>query len=509
MDLPSEEEGVHTADHVQFENGNFIASHQVEGAMGADLVVQSEALQSQDATKTDSLPSIQNYTQNINNTSNEVSDVTESYNEEIYNDSNQVINVNVTIENRPNETYNRSYGVIDVNVSATTDDNTTEIYNRSNETNNDCSIVWVRVPKTASTTIYKSFMEPLATWFQNTHIGPNTCISGPGGCSLHWNITRNETTYLHNNESNVTYETACIGAAGGECFEYDNVTRTTNFGPSSEIRHILKKQLLKKGLGKASLKSQFDNGDKYITRVYDEANGVFSPSVNAHVAFDTSLLNNFLPPKPMIFAAFREPKERLLSSFHDCIRYGAGKPGQMTSCDLRPVATGPAAWRERVATARKVAAKSNSTAMYQDLLLQYLTRCKDAVWNVYTSFLDPTTKNVSVALHNLEQYVTVGLQTNITETLQLWSKTVSTNCLHSPDYDRMPNLLSKAFNKTLPEKRERVSSTVKDSVVLVTPDIEQFDDKLKGMINSFIREDEIIYERVKALYAEQVEIMLN
>lgn len=300
-------------------------------------------------------------------------------------------------------------------------------------------------------------------------------------------------------------------ASKGECFEYDNTTKTTNFGPSGEVSDIVRKNLLLIGLGREDLRRQFDGDDNMaIRRVADDGNiGVFSPSVNAHVGLHTSLINNVLPPKPMVFSAFREPKERLLSSFHHGIVYGAGKPGQVKNCNPNK-AGWKSPWRERVATARRLATELNNTMHYQTLLRHYLEQCKDATWNMYTQFLDPATKDVNVALHNLEQYVIVGLQTNITETLQLWANTMRKSCRHRPDYDQMgAAILSKPFNETQEEKREKVSIAVKYSVVLVTPNVSEFDDDLKDMFNAYIKEDEIIYQRAKELYAEQREMMLN
>ena len=104
----------------------------------------------------------------------------------------------------------------------------------------------------------------------------------------------------------------------------------------------------------------------------------------------------------------------------------------------------------------------------------------------------------------------VGLQTNITETLQLWANMTGRNCKNRPDYASMKSkILSNPFITTRTEERVQVSITVKDSVVLVTPDVTQFDDDLRDMFNSYIKEDEIIYERAKELYAEQLQMMLN
>ncbi|KAK1735946.1 hypothetical protein QTG54_013393 [Skeletonema marinoi] len=470
MDLPREEvisradDGMSESNYVQFGDGNVVATREDGGESVVEMetvdALSAAVVQSDEATMTD----VQNYTQDVNESDD-----------------------------------------LSTDVQNHTKDVTTYMANQSDDDAYDCSIVWVRIPKTASTTIYESFMRPLATWFMNTHIGPNTCISQPGGCSLHWNTSLGGT-----NESTDNFETACMGASQGACFEFDNTTRTTNFGPPSEISEILRKRLLLIGQGKEDLRRQFDEDEMFVRRVADDRKvGVFSPSVNDHVGLHTSLINSVLPPKPLIFCAFREPKERLLSSFHHGIIYGADKPGQVQSCNLQK-AGWVRGWRQRVATARRLAITSNTTIHYQTLLRYYLEKCKDASWNVYTQFLDPDTKDVSVALHNLEQYVIVGLQTNITETIQLWTNTTRRNCRHREDFDQFRlTLLSEPFRETYTEKREKVSIAVKNSVELVTPNFTLFDDDLKDMFNAYIKEDTIIYQRAKELYAEQLEMMLN
>jgi hemerythrin superfamily protein len=394
-------------------------------------------------------------------------------------------------------------------------DNASNMSNRSDK-EYDCSVVWIRIPKTASSSIYKSFMLPLSSWFVNTHISPNICISKPGGCSLHWNLTNisgNDAASLgSNNESTIEFETACMVAANGGCFEYDNTTRTTNFGPPDKLSGVFRKSMVTIGQGKADLRRQFIKGDMFIRRVeHGRKVGVFSPLPQAHVGLHTSLFNNVLPSKPMVFCAFREPKERLLSSFHYGILYGANRPGQVTSCNLaRPGWVN--AWSERVADARRLATVSNDTSKYQYLLRYYLTQCKDAASNVYTQFLDPVTKDVSVALHNLEQYVIVGLQTNITETIQLWSNMTGTYCRDRPDYHNMQQtvLADPFINENNAETRDNVSIEVKYSVELAIPDVKQFDDDLKDLIDAFTNEDEVIYQRAKELYEEQRKmLMLN
>ena len=49
------------------------------------------------------------------------------------------------------------------------------------------------------------------------------------------------------------------------------------------------------------------------------------PSLHTHVAIDTSLFGWVLPQTPMVFSTFRDPVDRLLSSFHYGIQFGGGK----------------------------------------------------------------------------------------------------------------------------------------------------------------------------------------
>ena len=55
----------------------------------------------------------------------------------------------------------------------------------------DCAINWIRVPKTASTSVWKAFMQPLldSQSFSSTYLSENSCIVGPGGCADIWNTT--------------------------------------------------------------------------------------------------------------------------------------------------------------------------------------------------------------------------------------------------------------------------------------------------------------------------------
>ena len=373
----------------------------------------------------------------------------------------------------------------------------------------NCSIVWVRIPKTASSTIYKQFMTPLSTWFVNTYIGPQTCVSNPGGCLLHWNVTSTSTNY---NSSNISSNSNKINAtdeyadpACEECFEYNNVTRTINYGPIEKLSTFLQKHHLTSELW---VRKQIDSKNaKFLLRTVEENNGVYSPSIYAHVGLQTSLFNSILPSNPLVFSAFRDPTERFFSSFHYGIMYGAAKSGHVQRC---PLEGSNSNWQKRIANARMKATVSNDTSDYEGLLQHYLVKCKDATWNVYTQFLDPVTKDVNVALANLEKYVIVGLQTNITETLQLWANMTRKNCHNHRKFESMErSMLSIPFRETFVELREKVSIGEKDLIKFVTPDYTNFQNDLTLMIEEFITEDKRIYSRVKELYQQQLrEVML-
>ena len=164
----------------------------------------------------------------------------------------------------------------------------------------NCSIVWVRIPKTASSTIYKQFMTPLSTWFVNTYIGPQTCVSNPGGCLLHWNATTLSTpiNYNSSNSSNKINGDEYADLACEECFEYNNATKTINYGPIDKLSPFLQKHHLQTELW---VRKKIDSKNaKFLLRTVEENQGVYSPSIYAHVGLHTSLFNSILPSNPLV-----------------------------------------------------------------------------------------------------------------------------------------------------------------------------------------------------------------
>ena len=381
----------------------------------------------------------------------------------------------------------------------------------------DCAINWIRVPKTASTSVWKAFMQPLldSQSFSSTYLSENSCIVGPGGCADIWNTTATTGNIAYDEEDGVpphfgvgSNRTTNLGGsrcfandatAKQFCYEFNVKTKVMNFGPKSKIYW-----LLKKSLGLPSNISKEDEEDTIFSKELSNSNGSFlpiTPLVTGHVGLDTSLFGWLLPNNPMVFSIFRDPLERLLSSFHYGIRFGANRPGQVKMCKYDNIADNTR-WQHRVAEARKQATITNDTTTYQSMLHGYLTHCTDAAKNAYTSFLDPLNKNLDVALNHLEQHVIVGLQDNVGESLQRWMNITLNSCHGNTEYTKIQRTLAKSTNSH-GEKQSRTSVKVKDSVVLDTPDITKFDEELKQLIHLYIEEDEVIYKRAVELYEEQ------
>ncbi|KAL7542735.1 hypothetical protein ACHAXR_012032 [Thalassiosira sp. AJA248-18] len=383
----------------------------------------------------------------------------------------------------------------------------------------DCAINWVRIPKTASTSVHDAFIAPLlnSKWFTTTYLASNTCVMGPGDCSVYWNTTttasyeeqsfqispyfgigpRSDRSKISNKIGNLG---RCFpnpkGLTKTFCIEYDARGSTMNFGPPSK--------LLRTTLSSALKLNETEKREKTISRVLSNENGAFyiSPDISSHVGLDVSLYGWLLPPNPLVFSVFRDPLERLISSFHYGISYGADRPGDVRTCGI--LRKGKKKWRANVAEARKTFTISNDTSVYQSMFLEYLTRCPHATKNSYTQFLDPLTKNVDVALDNLEKHVIIGLQNDVQGTLQRWADITMKTCNDHPAYSTMKKTLAQsiAIHGRIRPKSTR-SATVRDSVVLSSPDISDFDEELQNMIVSYTEEDELIYKRAVELFEDQ------
>jgi hypothetical protein len=202
-------------------------------------------------------------------------------------------------------------------------------------------------------------------------------------------------------------------------------------------------------------------------------------------------------------------------------------------------------WEEMVVKTREIATLQNNTAPYQDLLRKYLNTCKVAVDNAYVQFLDPDTKDVNVAIQNLEDYVIVGLQNDMGESLSRWVNITKRSCKHHKHFKRLQKVYTDIFDGmtaegevkkfreskiTITDKAEakgRRLSAVRNIIntdkidakdansgnaesttpgtSLVSPDFNSLDEDLKAMITKFTAGDQKVWERVIQLYEIQKE----
>lgn len=516
-----------------------------------------------------------------------------------------------------------------------------------------CSVFWLRMPKTASTSVMRTFIGPLfqSGRFTNTEIDPNTCITGVGGCERFWagghqgfrggggdvsgrgfrgrgaaggfprergfrpraegfhgadrfndfdgdrdesdrfegdvngsleregeeeetlmgprrgggggRVVRkrknasvypppydyrlmdnefnmensNQTQQLQHNSSNYnnynfnfnqynpqSVPQRCFPRTPGptlHCYEYDPRTSTMNFGPHRRNPKKMQQRL--------QLMKNPNLPLRHVPPVpsVQTANYDYSPSLKTHVGLDPTLFGWILPENPMVFSTFREPIERLLSSFHYGIQFGGGRPGEVGKCML-PGVEKLEDWQARVMEARKAVDESrNDTTVYQNVLKEYLTECKSAADNAYVQFLDPNTKNVNVALENLEKYVIVGLQTNVEESLERWMNITLRSCRGRPQFPIIKDRLRKEYH-TQAGKKWRASDLLTDSelkldgtpknndykhgkeregveptVKLASPKFETFDEDLQKLILEYTAGDAVIFQRVLEMYEEQ------
>ena len=159
------------------------------------------------------------------------------------------------------------------------------------------------------------------------------------------------------------------------------------------------------------------------------------------------------------------------------------------------------AWQNRIISAREVAALNDLT-LYQQALREYLESCKNAVDNAYVQFLDPKTKDVGVALAHLNKYVIVGMQTDLDQSLERWTKVTLWTCRDHPHAEIIRKALT---DPALRDKRFRESSTLANGTTneLASPTIDQLDLDLQQLIRRLTAGDEVIFERALQLYEEQ------
>jgi hypothetical protein len=393
----------------------------------------------------------------------------------------------------------------------------------------ECAIFWLRIPKTASTTIANTFIRPLFKEgnFTSIELGSNSCITGVGGCATFWNGQHIAGTNHSlappygrkriQSEQTSKYNQRCFPSPEIDrttfCHEYDSETSTLNFGPDRHDAELPSK-----------VQAHFD-----------------AARITTHVGLDPSLFGWILPPNLMVFSTFRDPLERIFSAFHYGIQFGGGRPGSVDKCNL-PGANGPVEWGKRVTKAREIAALENNTAPYQKLMRSYLEDCHLANNNTYVQFLDPDTKDVNVAKQNLEDYVIVGLQNKISETLIRWATIARRSCRGHKHYQRMKNVFDYVNNITADGEvqkfresprelndaheiaRRRLSITQQSNDTdyhdeslnvnnkrettgtnLISPDFNTLDEDLKETITRFTEEDQKVWKRALELYEMQRE----
>jgi len=228
----------------------------------------------------------------------------------------------------------------------------------------------------------------------------------------------------------------------------------------------------------------------------------------------------------MVFSAFRDPVDRLLSSFHYGIQFGGGRPGEVKKCKVSD--GGVVEWQRRVVEARRAAAFQNNTSEYQELLRYYLANCREAVDNVYVQFLDPYSKDVNVALSNLERYVIVGMQSDLDGTVKRWANVTLQSCVDHPKLEAMRRILlsrDSPASSTAVFLRKSTTEVALDgdgatneddqvqddgqdprsteaSIELTPLDIASFKDDLQQIIREMTAGDEVIYERALEMYRD-------
>ena len=204
-----------------------------------------------------------------------------------------------------------------------------------------CALVWLRLPKTASTTVIRRFINPLvnSARLNLAEMGPNTCLTHVGGCTRFWKGWSTNTSQWEGIDvqpfappyglpsydggkvgDDMITNQRCFPDSNEDkkvrfyCWEFDRNHSTIFYGPHRKG----KKRKTRNGKTKKVL--MVGRNDTFTTAEFD-----LYPSLHSHVAIDTSLFGWVLPQTPMVFSTFRDPVDRLISSFHYGIQYGGGK----------------------------------------------------------------------------------------------------------------------------------------------------------------------------------------
>ena len=348
-----------------------------------------------------------------------------------------------------------------------------------------------------------------AAGFTNTYIRPNTCVTDAGGCADMWHQRRLKAANDTNEDS--------IDTAP----PYDSISsHHIDSGSNSQRRRCLPSTSYDDD-------DDDDDDDEFNTQCweYDRSLSTLTrfdsvtrverfdahPSLHTHVALDPSLFGWLLPRSPMVFSTFRDPVDRLLSSFHFGMRIGGDR--QVGMCSLPGADTTRHQWQSRVIAAREAVKLENNNTLYQQALREYLDSCRDVVSNVYVQFLDPDTKNVNVALEHLEKYVIVGLQDDLDESLQRWAKIAVWSCRDHPNISRIrkdlltePKHVGARFRQSatlLASNEGDENGAGTGTAEIASPTLEELDEDLQQLIRTLTVDDETIFQRAKELYEEQ------
>lgn len=166
-----------------------------------------------------------------------------------------------------------------------------------------------------------------------------------------------------------------------------------------------------------------------------------------------------------------------------------------------PGVNGLADWQSRIITAREVATLKD-LSLYQQALREYLSYCGNAVDNAYIQFLDPKTNDVDVALAHLNKYVIIGMQTDLDESLQRWTKMALWSCREHPNAKMIGRALTDPANL---DSHFRDSTLLANSTgsELASPTIDELDLDLQQLLRTLTAGDEVIFQRAQELYEEQ------
>jgi len=408
-------------------------------------------------------------------------------------------------------------------------------------------------------------MGPLfkAELFSYIQIGPNNCIQNVGGCAPFWDgwtdphvpkpksepnsMMKEELSSAGNNNNssehgdnlkihwavpppyglasnNETQQQQILISSNGHqrrcfpkpddpekirCNEFDVRTSTLNVGPHPPAGKAKKKK---------DKQQQKQHTEALLSTKSSIGQYVLGPTIKTHVGLDPSLFGWVFPHRTMIFSSFRNPMDRLLSSFHYGFTFGGGRPGEVRKCKLLPESDETTSkvlvsWQHKVVEARKIATLKNDTRVYQEMLREYLKNCRHVVDNAYVQFLDPNSFDVDVALYNLERYVIVGLQEDMNGTLDRWRDVALGGCVDHPKFPEMKKMLAqrKASFEKVSVFRESVrevgvgdegsgSNDGNVTVELISPDVEQFDRDLQQLVRELTAGDEVIYQRVVDMF---------